>query len=233
MSFLNKSQDEESSSVEESKELKSYQPSTKELELTNRVNEYGLKLELIDKIHELDGRYKEGIQAYTQQIQNYNIEIKTLKKKLESEERLLLNKERTIFVIESSIKSEESSLEKLHFKFEKRVDSLYALQNEYKSILDTKQYEESRVRKEQDIEEVLLDLEELELSLLNKELERLNLLALLEPKRKELKELKSELERLELKKEYFESTALYNQNTLIATTPSNIEDVEILETTKE
>ncbi|CAA6814674.1 MAG: Unknown protein, partial [uncultured Sulfurovum sp.] len=99
--------------------------------------------------------------------------------------------------------------DKLQVKFSQFINSIEELKSEYKDVLDEVRYEVTLKRKEKELFEFLDEIEVSELTLLNKELERLNRLEFFEPKQMKVKKLKIELKELEMEKSYFESMGLH------------------------
>lgn len=193
-----------------------------------------LKLDFIGKIQEIDTLYKENMSLYKEGISKLNLQIEIVKNKIATKKETLLVDEQAVNALEMSLTYEEHFIDKLNVKFTQKIDSLYELQTEYKASMEKEQYEKLLTQKEHELQELLSEIEEQELTLLNMELERINQVNLLAPKLALVKELEEELKNLELEKTYFESSELNNQMLLAGKSePKNNEeetiDTELLE----
>ena len=169
----------------------------------------GLNLQLIEKLTEIDRGYKQEVLEYKENIQAYNIEIEKLKNQIVNESESCEKEEKNLLMIEHELLFENKAYDKLQVKCSGFINSIEELQNDYKDILDEAQYASTLKRKEKELFECLDDIELFEISLLNKELERLNLLESLEPKQMQLKRVQIALKEIEMEKTYFESMGLH------------------------
>jgi hypothetical protein len=144
------------------------------------------KLQLIKKIAEVDKNYKQRVLEYKKNIQTYNIEIEKLKNKIVIAGESCNVEEKKLLMIEHELLFESKAYDSLQIKFSTYVDLI----------------------KEDELSILLDDIEVIELSLLNKELLRLNMLEIIEPKEVALKSLEIALKELEMDKVYFESIGL-------------------------
>ena len=177
--------------------------------LITELQKSGFKLQLVEKLTEIGRRYQEGVLEYKESIQAYNIEIEKLKNTIANESELCAIEEKNLLMIEHELVFENRAYDKLQVKCTGFLNSIEELQTEYKDILDEAHYNATLKRKEKELFECLDDIELSEISLLKKELERLNFLESFEPKQLELKRLKLALKELEMEKNYFESMGLH------------------------
>jgi len=188
------------------------------------------KLDFIGKIQEIDTRYKENMSLYKEGISKLNLQIEIVKNKIATKKETLLVDEQAVNALETSLTYEEHFIDKLNVKFTQKIDSLYELQNEYKASMEKEQYEKLLTQKEHELQELLSEIEEQELTLLNMELERINQVNLLAPKLALVKELEEELKNLELEKTYFESSQLNNQMLLAGKSGAENNEEETIDT---
>ena len=193
-----------------------------------------LKMDFIGKVQEIDSLYKQNVSLYKEGISQLNLQIEMVKNKILAKKEALLVDEQAVNALETSLTYEEHFIDKLNTKFTQKIDSLYELQNEYKSSMEKEQYEKLLTQKEHDLQELFSEIEEQELTLLNMELERINRVNLLAPELTLVKELEEELKKLELEKTYFESSQLNNQMLLAgksepANNDEDVVDTELLE----
>lgn len=208
--FHKKEKNEEDFELQEDlNPLQKTEASEKKLEkMSLQLHQSSIKIELASKIKEIDDLYQKGVIEYSESINRYNVELEKLRNEITITQEKSKKSENTLGNIEKSIEYQEQSLVALHQKFVQKTNSILELKTEYKDALDAQLYNATIKRKERDIFELIDEIEEMELSFLNKELQRINLEELLEPKRSLLEELNRNLKELELEKSYFESTGL-------------------------
>ena len=175
-------------------------------------------------IMKTENYYKQGIIAYEEGIHRYVMEIEKLKNQINSQAKNNEKEKQALLVIESQITSEEKLLERLNEQFSQKVKSIEELKIEYRDMIDGAEYNKLLSRKKKELFEVLDEIEELEMTLLGKELERVNLLGKLEPRQRIIEEIEADLRELELEKEHFESTKLH-QIPQLDTKQNNPDDV--------
>jgi hypothetical protein len=163
----------------------------------------------VHAVREIENYYREGIIAYAEGLSRYGLEISKLKANISTEIKLIENDEATLEILERTVGYDEKLLQKYNDDFSQKIHSIQELDREYKDMLDNKEYKKLETRKKHELQEILDETEELEMTLLQHELERLNIFIKLKPKKRLIMELKSELSELHLDKEYFESTKLY------------------------
>lgn len=147
--------------------------------------------------------FEEGLKQYSLAINKIQSEIDMLEKESQKEEQVLLG-------IETEMHHESKLLERFHKEFEQKVHSIDELKSEYKSLVEDATYNKMLETKKKSLLETLDEIEEYEAKILTQELEHLNFLAKLEPKRKTIATLKVELNALRLEKEYFSTSKLQN-----------------------
>jgi hypothetical protein len=178
------------------------------------VEKNEFKLQLIHKLNEIDRNYKRGVLEYKESIQAYNIEIEKLKNQIALESEYCDKEEKNLLMIEHELVFENKAYDKLQVQFSQFINSIEELKYEYKDVLDEVRYESTLKRKEKELLELLDDIEVSELTLLNKELERLNVFECFEPKQVSLKRIKIVLKELEIEKAYFESIGLHKVSSI-------------------
>jgi hypothetical protein len=157
----------------------------------------------------IDKHYQEGMFIYSETINMHTIKIEELKnqiasllKKKEKEELILLN-------MEQNIGYEGRLLEKLNETFFQKIYSIDELKTQYAHMIEASEYAKILERKESELRLSLDEIEELEITLAQQELERINLLMELSPKRNAIMELEDNLKKIELEKESFASKKLH------------------------
>ena len=176
--------------------------------INKSVAEYQPRVSVV-AVREIENHYREGIIAYTEGLSRYVLEISKLKANISTEKKLIEKDEAVLLVLERGVGYDEKLLDKNNDTFSQKIHSLQELDREYKDMLENKEYQKLDTRKKHELQEILDEIEGLEMTLLQRELERLNMLIKLEPKRRLIRELKGELTELRLDKEYFEATKIH------------------------
>ncbi len=145
--------------------------------------------------------YAEALSSFSSRIESLKLKIETLKVSMEHEERLYAG-------VEKEVEFEQIMLERLSDRFCTKAESIVELESEYKASLDQAEYKKILNRKKRELIEIQSEIDGIEDLLLQKELERLNMLEKLEPKRDRLADLKSRLKELEIEKQHFENTKI-------------------------
>ncbi len=187
--------------IEEVEENKNY-------ELTKQPEFEAQKHLSLDVARDILKHYRDGIIAYSEGVSRYVLEISKLKAHISTEKKLIEKDEATLLVLERQVGYDEKLLHKYNNNFSKKINSIQELNREYKEMLDNAEYLKLDKRKLHELQEILDEIEELEMAVLQHELERVNLLLKLEPKRRVILALEKELKELKLDKVYFESTKL-------------------------
>ena len=222
MSFFNESKVKEGLNEEQLLPLKSSFVSNSE-QFTSKIGKKFQELEAF--FHASTKSYQEEIQSFNQQIGLLKDEISLLKKKNSLEEEEL-------YRVTLKLKEEIGSLEQFNQEFNEKIRSIEELKHEYKEMMDERVHKILFGRKKREILEIVDKIEELELTILNSELRRINLFENVEPKQVAIMELEKNLKELKLKKEHFELTGL-EKKSFIRDTNSMLQEVvetEIMET---
>jgi len=160
-------------------------------------------------INEIDNYYKQGTLAYAEGISRYKIEIEKLLNNIEKAVNEKKKEETALLAAEQELAIDSRLLERLQDDFMRKLHSIEELNTEYKDVLDEAEYTKLLTGKTKELQKVQDAIEELELTYLSHELERINCLEILEPKRREIDTLKERVKELELEKEHFASTKLH------------------------
>lgn len=184
-----------------------------------------------DVTTEIENHFRQGILAYAEGIRRYTLEIQKLKAQIDAEKKNIEKDEEVLLVLKREVGYDEKLLQKHNETFSLKINSLQELNSEYKDMLDEAEHTKIFKRKKDELQELQDEIDELEMTLLDAELEHINLLLKLEPKRNFIAELQGELKELELEKDHFESTKLH-QIPLISqkqTLKGELVDTEVME----
>ena len=160
-------------------------------------------------INEIDNYYRQGTLAYAEGISKYKIEIEKLLNSIEKAVNDKQKEETALLAVEQELAIDTRLLEGLQDDFMQKLHSTEELNTEYKDVLDEAEYTKLLTGKTKELHKVQDKIEELELTTLNHELERINCLEILEPQRREIDILKESVKELELEKEHYASTKLH------------------------
>ena len=183
-------------------EENSFQSNMVEKKYTELENENGkisinLFQEILEEYQNGVIEYKEGIRKQSREIKRLRDEIESLKEDISKEERLILK-------AETQQEFENKDYEALNHLFTQLINSIEELRSNYKEVIDEQKYDSIYKSKKRELTLLLDKIEIRELSLLKSELQRLNMVGLLEPKLKQLNALKATLQEIEVEKEHFE-----------------------------
>lgn len=167
----------------------------------------GMNMPMI--INEIDNYYKQGAIIYTESLSRYTIEIEKLLSNIDKEVNNKQKEEEILLKIEQELEIDNRFMEQIQDEFMQKIYSIDELNNEYKGLIDEEGYKRILTQKRREVSKIKDKIDNLEITYLSHELERINYLATLEPKRKNIDTLKENLKELKLEKEHFGSTKLH------------------------
>ena len=176
-------------------------------------------------INEIDNYYKQGAIAYAEGISRYNVEIEKLLNCIEKAVNDKQKEEKILLVLEQELAIDNRVLEQLQDEFMQKLHSIEELNTEYKELVDEAGYTKLLVKKRRELYQIEEKIEALEITYLSHELERINTLTILEPKRQTIDTLKENIKELELEKEHFASTKLHQLPQLGLSNNENTEEI--------
>lgn len=183
-------------------------------------------------ISDIDNYYKQGAIAYKEGISRYNIEIEKLLHSIEKAVNEKENEEKKLLALEQELAIDNRMLEQNQDEYMQKIHSIEELNTEYKELVDEAEYAKLLAQKRRELHKTEEKIEELEIIYLSHELERINTLSILEPKRQYIDALKADIKELELEKEHFASTKLHQLPQLGLVNSENMDgivDTSILE----
>ena len=160
-------------------------------------------------IGEMDGLYQKGVLAYTKGVHQFKQEILKQKNLLQLKKDAIREDEKKLESFLYELGYDEKNLQKKQLEFLEKIRSIHELKSEYASLLDEGEYQKILDAKSKNIYALEDEIEELEMALLQKELERINLVEKLTPLRLEIQKLEDAIAELEFDKNHFESVALH------------------------
>jgi chromosome segregation ATPase len=147
---------------------------------------------------------------YATILKEYAIKISQVKEQIKLQESKTEVFENRLKILVQDIDYEIRLLKRLNDSFVKKADIIEEFQVEFEDTLDEDKFKTLHRRKIKDMIQLTDEIEEVEQTLLEKELQRLNLLDELEPYQNRLEELQQELSSLELEKDHYESIQIHN-----------------------
>jgi chromosome segregation ATPase len=159
--------------------------------------------------NEIDSYYKQGAMLYAETMGRYNIEIEKLQNRIKRAKSNKHKEETKLLALEQELALDYRVLEQLQDEFMQKLNSIEELNAEYKELIDEAGYRKLLSHKTRELKRVENKIDELEISYLSNELEHINLLSKLEPKRRYIDTLVENIKELELEKEHFAVTKLH------------------------
>ncbi|CAA6808003.1 MAG: Myosin heavy chain [uncultured Sulfurovum sp.] len=196
--------------------------------MSNLTQSKNIQDDLTLLAQKVDSTYKEGLYVYTEAVANYALEIEELKSQIKLEKKLNEIEEIELSNIKRDRDHEERFLEKLNETFNQKIHSINELKTEYADLMEQNNYEKILRKKKSELQLALDELEEVEITLLQQELEHINLLKILAPKRKNIVQLEEKLKKLELQKEFYSLKNLQQLPQLVLETSDEI-TTEVIE----
>jgi len=172
--------------------------------------------------------YLKGLSVYAKKIKEYTLKIEKLKHKINNYAKQNEYAEQQLQEIENEIAFDDKLLERLNTDLLVKIESRVLLKDELETIED-KSYLKIFERTNKELLTMIDEIETLEIVMLKKELNRLNMVSKLEPKKSKIEELEGYLKEFELEKEHYERTKIYEIPQLglseIQTEESEVEEV--------
>jgi len=169
-----------------------------------------LKSEVTMALSALDSLYKENISAYADEIHAYSHKIEQLQSRLETLEEKMAPHHAMLEVHQKDIDYTLRLLERLSEEWIQKSLVISALESEL-SQLEHSTQERQQILKERHerLKHLSFEIEDVELLLLEHELQKQNMLILLEPMEREMRSIKHSIKELESEKRYVESAHLH------------------------
>ena len=176
---------------------------------------------------ELTQYYQEGTQRYSQEIQKYNLEIEKTKDLIAQAQNDNKEDEEIFSKCAREVSYYARVIGESNDSFHQDIGSIEELQLEYKESMDASDFMKIMKKKNYALRKLLDKIAEQEEQLLNHELERLNILEKLTPKRRQIEQLQGQLKTLEREKKHFESSQLQQSIQIPTLTPPTKEVIDI------
>jgi len=182
-------------------------PTTNISEITQSKDSHG---QVVAAMHMLDAMYKKNISDYAEKLHTYTQEIENQKNQL-----ALLLKEKAphttaLLNIEKEVDYTLRLLERLTEGWCQKSVVITELDNELSHLNHTSDERKNILReRKQTLKNLNTEIEDTELSLLEHELEKQNILLLLEPIERQITTLEQNIQTLESEKRYIEASQLH------------------------
>ncbi len=182
-----------------------------------------IKAQVTMALSTLDTLYKENINSYAQELHEYTRKIENVKGRI----KLLIKEkephEKRLLLIQKEIDYELRLLERLTEEWSQKSIVICELEKEL-SQLDHSVQKRKDILKNRNVtlEKLSLEIEDIELSLLEHELEKQNLLLIIEPIEREINTLTQTKKELESQKHYMESSHLHHLTPSLQTSPKTL-----------
>jgi len=166
-------------------------------------------------------------QEYAKDIKSFNIKITTIKDDIIKQQSRCDEIQKELEYINKDMEYSKRLLQRLNNNFFKKSEMIDEFSVEFAHSLDAKEFDKIHQRKLKDLIHLTDEIEEVEQTLLETELDRLNTLSRLQPLKTQLEELQRYLLNVELEKEYVESTKLHDIPKLHKREDKQIVDIEV------
>jgi hypothetical protein len=153
----------------------------------------------------LNGHYKKEIHSYVEELQQYIFTIEKYKNEILLQKKSLKPQEDIFEALKHDISYDLRILERSNNKF--LEDSKLLI--ELKSFLGDDNHKERFLEKQNTLQHLLVEIKEIEKTLLIKELEKQNILLKMKPLLKKIEILESDLNKVVLEKNFMESTKIH------------------------
>jgi chromosome segregation ATPase len=171
---------------------------------------------------------------YVKDIKSLNIKIATTKDDIQKQQTKCKQIKDELANVTKDIEYSKRLLQRLNENFFKKAEIIDEFGVELESSLNSEEFRKIYKRKLKDLILLIDEIEEVEQTLLENELDRLNILSKLEPYENDLEELQKYLLKIELEKEFVESTKLHDIPKLNSNQESaTIVDIEVDKTNDE
>jgi chromosome segregation ATPase len=147
---------------------------------------------------------------YLKDIKSFNIKIATIKEDIKKQQSKCDEVQKELDNIIKDMEYSKRLLQRLNENFFKKAEMIDEFSVEFAHTLDKDEFDKIHKRKLKDLILLTDEIEEVEQTLLEAELDRLNTLSKLHPLKHQLEELERYLLNIELEKEFVESTKLHD-----------------------
>jgi len=151
---------------------------------------------------------------YANRLKEYGIKISKIKNNIKIQSQKVQEYINKLEDIQKDIEYETRLLKRLNETFLKKAEMVEEFRLEFKRSVDSEEFDKVYKRKLQDMVLLIDEIEELEHTLLEKELTRLNTISEMEPHKQVLESMEQELLSLELEKDKHESLQVHNLSSI-------------------
>lgn len=174
-------------------------------------------------LRDIEAHYAKSTQAYVEELGHYTLEIKRLTTQIEAQKREEQKNLASLRPIEDEIYYHERQLDRLNEVFCQKIIHLEEMDESYAEVLDNTAKKAVHEKHTKELTHLLTEIEEFETILLEQELQRLNLLSILEPIQHKIVQLYAQRKECMLNKEHYETTKM--PQIALFSAPSKEEDL--------
>lgn len=174
-------------------------------------NSEHIKAQVTLALSALDSLYKKNISDYAQKVHESTLKIDNARNRLEQLNKAKKPHEETLSSCQIELDYTLRLLERLSEEWCQKSLVIVELENEFSTLDYSEEERKKRVEPRQNtVKKVAFEIENIELSLLEHELEKQNILILIEPIEREITLLERTLRELESEKRYIEASYLHH-----------------------
>jgi len=170
----------------------------------------------------LDRRYKENIADYAQELHSCTHKIDSARIELEMLRKQKEPHDEALVLVEKEIEYALRLLQRLSDQYIQKTTVAAELEEELENLGHSEESKSVLQSRRNELERLQMEIEELELTLLQHELEKQNLLLKIEPIIRKISSQERLIRELEAKKRYIESAHLHRITQVVSTQPSKL-----------
>ncbi len=179
--------------------------------IDNQISTENSKVEVVTALSMLDNIYKGNINNYANQLHEFTYKIEQINAQLKPLYEALKPHQKSLEIIEKDIDYALRTLENLTEKWCQKYMIINELDSELSNLKhNLRERKKILQHRNKDIEDIDSEIEDIELPLLQNELEKQNILMLIEPINEKILEFKNSIKKIEAQKHYIESSQLHN-----------------------
>jgi chromosome segregation ATPase len=190
---------------------------------TNAENHYA-ELQVTTALSTMQRHYQENIAAFAETMHELSMRIDECKSDIEKLKREIAPHETELERFHADVAAQTALLENLNERYIRKCSVLEEFEKELARSKNTEAL--ALQHRYDELEELLEEIEALEITLLQKELERQNIILRIEPQRQRIIALENEIGKLEAQKRYIESAKLHDLMPKLGTSTAQNDTVD-------
>jgi len=177
-----------------------------EKDASNPIIPSNIYKQVNQSLRDIEAYYTQSIQTYVEELSHYRVKLQKLTSDIEA---LKEEEQKNLILlrpIEDEVYYHQKQLDKLNQVFEQKIIYKETLDEDYEELLDAKRKDVLHRKHKKELAQLLTEIEESETILLQQELQKINILASLEPIQQQIVQLENQYKETILDKEHYETT---------------------------